>query len=111
MNNNSTSRHPLPPLRDPSAPRGPTYTSVVQWLHNNPENNSSQPISSTTGSTLSDSTNSSCSEPLVRIIVAEPNENAVAGDDEDGDQNDADDLPSSSSQSNNSGEQDDEPEE
>jgi hypothetical protein len=107
-NDSGTSRHSLPPLRNPLAPRGPTYTSVIQWLHSDPEDPSAQPTSSTTGSILTDSTRKS--EPLVRIIVAEPNENAVVGDDEGDDQNDAEDLPSSSSQTNTSSEQDDEPE-
>ena len=71
----SRSRHPPPPLRDPSAPRGPNFTSVTQWLQNQPGGLQLQ-------STASESVTSS-TPPPVRVIVAEPDEDAVVADSDD----------------------------
>ena len=68
----SKSGHPLPPLRDPSAPRGPTYKSLTQWLQSQPHDTQMHSMTNT----------SSISSPPVRVIIAEPDEDAVVVDDD-----------------------------
>jgi hypothetical protein len=88
----NSSNHPLPPLRDPAAPRGPTYTSVTQWLHNTPDG--AQVVQPISENTLPDQLPSEATikSPPVRVIVAEPDETAAIMDTDNVDEIGAEDL-------------------